>query len=110
MGKTLRELMFEHERTILVATLKQNGNDRSLAAKALGITLRALEKALLRHHLVKRRYTRPLPTPGMKIKITGTRERTVRSTTEVDVTVSPDVVAVALGAELVETDDENENE
>lgn len=59
--KTLRDLMREHERTIVIQTIAQNQGNRKLAAEALGITSRALEKILGRHHMLRRRYTKALP-------------------------------------------------
>ena len=61
MGKTLRELMHAHEREIVTRTMLANRGDYDLTASALGITRRALDKILLRHHLAKRRYTKALP-------------------------------------------------
>jgi transcriptional regulator with GAF, ATPase, and Fis domain len=59
--KTLKSLMREHERLIVTKTLERNGGNQQLAANALGITMRGLQKILERHHLVKRRFTKPLP-------------------------------------------------
>ena len=61
MGKTLRELMHDHEREIVIRTMRANQGNYDLTAAALGVTRRALDKILLRHHLGKRRYTRALP-------------------------------------------------
>jgi Bacterial regulatory protein, Fis family len=63
MGKTLRDLKRDYERNVVTETLKRYGWDRDQTAKILGITSRALDKILERHHLVKRRYTQPIPMP-----------------------------------------------
>jgi DNA-binding NtrC family response regulator len=63
MGKTLRDLMRAYERTIVVTALNRNGGNREVTATVLGITRRALDKILERHHLVKKRYTQVLPIP-----------------------------------------------
>lgn len=60
-GKGLRDLLREYERMIIMRTLAANGNDKAKTASALRMTRRALDKALERHRLVKRRYARPLP-------------------------------------------------
>jgi transcriptional regulator with GAF, ATPase, and Fis domain len=59
--KTLKNLMREHERLIVVKTMERNGGNQQLSANALGITKRALQKILERQRLVKRRFTKPLP-------------------------------------------------
>jgi len=61
MGKTLRELLRAYERDIVLKTMHANRGNYDLTAAALGITRRALDKILLRHHLAKRRYTKALP-------------------------------------------------
>lgn len=66
MAKTLHELLSEYERTIVKTTLSRNGGNRDVSAAALGVTRRALDKILKRHHLVRSRYTKPLPIPPMK--------------------------------------------
>ena len=63
MGKTLRDLKRDFERTVIMTTLERHDGDRDLTAKVLGITRRAFDKILERHHLVKRRYTLPIPMP-----------------------------------------------
>jgi transcriptional regulator with GAF, ATPase, and Fis domain len=59
--KTLKNLMREHERLIVIKTMERNGGNQQLSADALGITKRALQKILERQRLVKRRFTKPLP-------------------------------------------------
>lgn len=66
MAKTLRELMSVYERTIIQSTLARNNGNRDTTAEVLGITRRALEKILKRHHLVRSRYSKPLPIPPPK--------------------------------------------
>ena len=63
MGKTLAQLKHEFEKMVVERTLKANENDREKTAAALGITGRALDKILRRHHISKRRFTKPLPIP-----------------------------------------------
>jgi DNA-binding NtrC family response regulator len=63
MSKTLRDLKRDFERTVVMTTLTRHAGDRDLTAKVLGITRRALDKILERHHLVKRRYTLAIPMP-----------------------------------------------
>ena len=63
MSKSLRDLKFDFERTVVLKTLEQNSFDRRRTAKALQITLRALDKIFDRHHLVKRRFSKMLPLP-----------------------------------------------
>ena len=63
MSKSLRELKFEFERTVVMRTLQQNEFDRKKTAAALQITVRALDKIFDRHHLVKRRFSKVLPIP-----------------------------------------------
>jgi DNA-binding NtrC family response regulator len=54
--------MRDYERNIVAQTILRNGGNRDLAANALGITRRALDKILERHHmLIRRRFTRALP-------------------------------------------------
>ena len=55
--------MRAHERTIILKTLEVNKGNRRRSAEVLGITQRALEKILERHHLVKHRYSQVLPIP-----------------------------------------------
>jgi DNA-binding NtrC family response regulator len=66
MAKTYQELMLDYERTIITTTLARNNGDRQVAASVLGITRRTLEKILKRHHLVRSRFTKPLPIPPSK--------------------------------------------
>jgi DNA-binding NtrC family response regulator len=63
MAKSLAQLKHEFERMIVERTLKQNNDDREKTAVALGITGRTLDKILRRHHISKRRFTKPLPIP-----------------------------------------------
>jgi DNA-binding NtrC family response regulator len=63
MSKTLRDLKRDFERTVVMTTLTRYEGDRDMTAKVLGITSRALDKILERHHLVKKRYTQPIPMP-----------------------------------------------
>ena len=58
--KTLRQLLREYERNIVVATLQKNVT-RERAAQALGLSLRGLERVLVRHGLARCRYSRRLP-------------------------------------------------
>ncbi len=64
MGKTLAQLKHEFEKMVVLQTLKANKDDRDKTAEALGITGRALDKILSRHHISKRRFTKPLPIPS----------------------------------------------
>lgn len=61
--KTLRDLVRDYERSMVVQTLVRNNGNQVKTASALGITRRTLQKILERHHLLKRRYTKPLPIP-----------------------------------------------
>jgi DNA-binding NtrC family response regulator len=65
MERGLKKLLRDYEKTIVVQTLARNNGDRAVAAQALGITKRALEKMLERHHLARRRFTRKLPIPPL---------------------------------------------
>jgi DNA-binding NtrC family response regulator len=58
--KTLKALMREYERMIVIKTMERNAGSQALSASALGITKRALQKILERQHLVKRRFTKAL--------------------------------------------------
>lgn len=64
MAKPLWQLKRDFELMIVLETLKQNDNDREKVAKLLDITRRGLDKILDRHHMLKRRWTRPLPIPA----------------------------------------------
>lgn len=61
--------MREHERSIVTQTLFRNGGNRKLTAQGLGITVRALEKILERHHILPRRFTKPLPITITKSEV-----------------------------------------
>ncbi len=75
MGKPLKVLLFEYEREIVTRTLRASNGSRDVAASALGITRRGLEKILERHHLVSRRYTKILPIPPEALPTTHPAER-----------------------------------
>lgn len=66
MAKTLRELLNDYRLNIVRATLARNDGDRDRAAAVLGISRRALDKILKKHHLVRSRYTKALPIPSDK--------------------------------------------
>lgn len=55
--------MREHEKLIVERTLQANGRDRDVAAMALGVTRRGLEKIMERHGLLRPVMTKPLPIP-----------------------------------------------
>ncbi len=48
---------------IVKRILDANDGDKILTSRALGITLRYLNKILERHRLVRPRYAKPLPIP-----------------------------------------------
>lgn len=60
---TLRQLLRDYEKMVVTKTLQTNGNDKEITAKALGISVRALNKILERHGLVRARFVKPLPIP-----------------------------------------------
>jgi len=59
--KTLRDHVRDFERNLVAQTLQRNNGDRRKTAEALGVSERGLEKILNRHHMLRRRFTRPLP-------------------------------------------------
>jgi transcriptional regulator with PAS, ATPase and Fis domain len=61
--KTLFDLVREYERHLVTETLKRNGSDKRKTADALGISVRTLDRVLLRHHLIKPSFASPLPIP-----------------------------------------------
>lgn len=67
MQKTLKDLKRDYERGVVTTTLAKNGGDHHKTSQALGITKRALEKILVRHHLLKRRFTKQLPIPPVSM-------------------------------------------
>jgi DNA-binding NtrC family response regulator len=68
MGKTLRDLVREYERDLVLRTLARNGQDRERARLALGLSPRGFAKVLERHHISAKRYTRRLPIPPVSRK------------------------------------------
>lgn len=61
--KTLRDLMHDYEKHIVIETYKRNASNREKTAHALGISMRCLEKIFARHAIGRRRYARKLPFP-----------------------------------------------
>lgn len=63
MAKTLKEHLRDHEKYIVKKTLEAHGGDKESVARVLGVSVRALNKILERHGLVRSRFARPLPIP-----------------------------------------------
>lgn len=60
---TLKKLLSDYEKLVVTRTLQANAGDKEKAARALGITARALNRILERHGLVRPRFVRALPIP-----------------------------------------------
>jgi len=59
--KTLREHVVGFERAIILETMRRNGRSRMKVAKALGLTVRGLEKKMEALGMCRPRYAKPLP-------------------------------------------------